>query len=288
MEYDSLVAGLGDEDSDAREAAAIALGRQGDPRATEPLARCLNDPEPGVRVCAAVALAKLGWSPSTYEERDGFEFAFDELQAAATAGEDAVQPLFEELAQAIGLDSPRYSMPVEAQESLTEEDEEITAALLNCLNDPEASVRLSAARSLEELNDPAHLPHFIALLSDNHWELRVAAIDFVSRMSDPQVAGALSPRLTDPHPQVRRAAALALGQTCNPSAIEELVLTLVDEDPSVRSATTTALEQINPYWASSQEAQRAQPRLQELLTDKRPKVGAAAAQLLSHLRASAP
>jgi HEAT repeat protein len=290
MAYNALVTKLEDQNSDAREAAAIALGRYGDVRATEPLARSLGDPEPGVRVCAAVALAKLGWSPSNAEERGNFEVAFDELQAAATAGEQAVRPLFEELAQAIGLDWPeRTAPPVASDEpSPPKEDEEITAALLNCLDDADPGVRLSAAKSLASLGDPAHAPQFIALLSDNDWEIRLAAIDFVSRMNDPQVAGSLSPKLGDVHPQVRRAAATALGATLNPAGIEDLVVALVDEDPSVRATVTEALEKINPYWAASKEAQRAQSRLQRLLTDSRPRVGAAAAQLLSHLRASAP
>jgi HEAT repeat protein len=286
MAYDSLVAGLEDQNSDAREAAAIALGRRGDARAAGPLARRLGDPEPGVRVCAAVALAKLGWSPSNPEERGNFEIAFDELQTAAIAGEQAVQPLFEELAQAIGFDRPGRSKP--SPRSLPPEDEDITAVLLNCLGDPDPAVRLSAVKSLASLGDPAHLPHFITLLSDSCWQLRLAAVEFVSRMNDPQVAGALCPKLADAHPQVRRATAAALGATLNPAAIEGLVVALVDEDPSVRAAATGALEQINPYWASSKEAQRAQARLQQLLTDNTPRVGAAAAQLLSHLRASAP
>jgi HEAT repeat protein len=289
MAYDALVTKLEDQSSDAREAAAIALGRYGDVRATEPLTRSLGDPEPGVRVCAAVALAKLGWSPSNAEERGNFEVAFDELQAAATAGEPAVRPLFEELAQAIGLDWPERSTLAAADEpSPTKEEEEITAALLNCLDDADPGVRLSATKSLASLGDPAHAPHFMALLSDNDFEIRLAAIDFVSRMNDPQVAGSLSPKLADVHPQVRRAAATALGATLNPAGIEDLVVALVDEDPSVRATVTEALEKINPYWAASKEAQRAQSRLQLLLTDSRPRVGAAAAQLLSHLRASAP
>jgi len=372
MAIESLVAALDDADSDTREAAAIALGRQGDPRVSDALANCLNDTEPGVRVCAAVALAKLGWSPATSEQRSGFVLAFDELQAAATAGEDAVRPIFEELAHAIGLEGqphpeafepaevagnnfvletptatlqaepaeangdsfeefagfvqscePPAELPpeipfetaddemdgteaagvanliaaledpdattrVSAIEELNQaQGEEVTAAVLNCLSDPDPTVRLAAARSIENWGDPAHVPHFLALLADEHWELRMLAIRFVSRMNDPQGAATLCPLLADTNLHVRRAAAQALGVTRNPAAIEDLVVTLVDEEATVRTAATTALEQINPYWAASAEAQRAQPRLQALLTDNRPRTSASAAQLLIHLRASA-
>lgn len=387
MALDALVAALEAPDSDTREAAAIALGRHGYPRVSGALAKCLHDTEPGVRVCAAVALAKLGWSPTSSEERLGFELAFDELQAAATAGEDAVRPLFEELALAVGLDGhsrtevpeppdvPNYScapansaLPLRAEpqessdelfdgfasyvrlgeppvqapsetpfespvepadspaaepaapaisksaashestaitgllealedadpaariaaiEALNQEHgEEVTAAVLNCLSDPDPAVRLAAARNLENWGDPAHALQFLALLSDENWELRLLAIRFVSRMNDPSEAGTLCPLLADTNLHVRRAAAQALGVARNAAAIEDLVVTLVDEEAVVRTAATTALEQINPAWAASAEAQRAQPRLQALLTDKRPRISAAAAQLLVHLRAS--
>jgi HEAT repeat protein len=388
MALDALVAALEAPDSDTREAAAIALGRHGYPRVSGALAKCLHDTEPGVRVCAAVALAKLGWSPTTNEEQSGFEQAFDELQAAATAGEDAVRPLFEELALAIGLEGssradlpeppavpgygcapadarpstriaitdpgenlfekiPAYVPPArppaqplfepptespseladapmvktvaqtiswqpEADESAAitdllqaledpdptsriaaiealnqEQGEEVTVAVLNCLSDPDPDVRLAAARSLENWGDPAHASHFLALLADENWELRMLAIRFVSRMNDSSQARTLCPLLADTNLHVRRAAAQAMGTARNPAAIEDLVVTLVDEEAVVRTAATTALEQINPYWAASAEAQRAQPRLQALLTDKRPRISAAAAQLLVHLRASA-
>src|SRR5580700_2290150 len=101
MGIDSLVAALEDANSDVREAAVIALGRHGDPCAADALAGSLADHEPGVRVCAAVALSKLGWSPRSAEEESLFEQAITELGNAASAGETALKPLLEELTEAI-------------------------------------------------------------------------------------------------------------------------------------------------------------------------------------------
>ena len=60
-DVDGLVRALGSEkDSDAREAAADALGEIGDPKAVEPLIAALKDPDDDVREAAAEALGRIG------------------------------------------------------------------------------------------------------------------------------------------------------------------------------------------------------------------------------------
>ena len=55
-----LIQKLGDEDSDVRRAAAVALREIGDARAVEPLIRALGDKHSDVRWAAAVALREIG------------------------------------------------------------------------------------------------------------------------------------------------------------------------------------------------------------------------------------
>jgi len=311
MATDALLAALKDADSDVREAAATALGRSGNADAAAALAECLTDPEPGVRVCAAVALSGLGWAAPTDEEQVLYETALGDLQIAVQAGESAAQALFEELngggpnqggSDLTASDSEVQHSPALAEllqaaqqgESMSrlcaiyaigqEQAEEATAVLINCLGDDDPAIRLAAAQMLERWGDPAHASQFVALLSDPHFQVRLLALAFVRRLNDPELAGVLAPLVGDPENDVRRAVAEALGVLGNQVAIEALVVAVVDEDPAVRTAATTALEQLDRRWAFSEPAQRAVPRLQQLLTDSRPRVSTGAAQLLAHLR----
>jgi len=59
----ALVQTLGDWDRDLRLAAAEALGRLADPRATDSLCRALRDVDHWVRLGAEQALRRLGWQP---------------------------------------------------------------------------------------------------------------------------------------------------------------------------------------------------------------------------------
>jgi HEAT repeat protein len=161
-----------------------------------------------------------------------------------------------------------------------------TATLLEDLGDPDVRVRLPAAQALEQLANPAHLNHFLALMADDNFEVRLAAVYFLRRLGDPVLAQALLPRLADPDSDVRLAAAQALGTIRNPAALEPLVLALTDEEQAVRQAVVAALEQIDGRWVRSLAAQRAVPRLQEMRKDPRPWVGAAAEKVLEKLRAA--
>ena len=161
-----------------------------------------------------------------------------------------------------------------------------TATLLEDLGDPDVRVRLPAAQALEQIANPAHLNHFLALMADDNFEVRLAAVHFMRRLGDPVLAQALLPRLADPDSDVRLAAAQALGAIRNPAAVEPLVLALTDEEQAVRQAVVAALEQIDGRWIRSLAAQRAVPRLDEMRKDPRPWVGAAAEKVLEKLRAA--
>jgi HEAT repeat protein len=158
--------------------------------------------------------------------------------------------------------------------------------LIASLSDPDAHVRLAAAQVLQQQADPAHLPHFLTLLVDEHFEVRLTAIQFLRRINDPQVVQALVARLADSDSDVRRAAAAALGVVRSPVALEPLVLSLTDEEPAVRHAAAAALEEIDPRWVRTDAAQRAIPRLGALRGDPRPWIATAAETVLEKLRAA--
>jgi HEAT repeat protein len=73
--------------------------------------------------------------------------------------------------------------------------------------------------------------------------------------------------------EVRQATATALGLIGNPSAIESLVVSLADEDEHMRLVAEHALEQINPAWMHTEEAQNARHRLEALFSEREPSDG---------------
>jgi len=227
----------------------------------------LGDPDPQVRSAAARAVAEINKELS--------------VAARVAAVADARQaPGLVNIAPLKGLPetgpAQRLGKPASGP----------TEALLRNLGDPEWRVRLTAAQALDESADPAHLTHFLTLLADEHFEVRLTAIQFLHRVGQPVLAKALLPCLADPDSDVRRAAALALGATHNPEALESLVLSLTDEEPAVRQAVAAALEEIDRRWIRAEAAQRAVPRLEQMLKDERPWIVSAAQNVLEKIKAA--
>jgi HEAT repeat protein len=158
--------------------------------------------------------------------------------------------------------------------------------LLTTLGDPNPQVRCTAAQALQQIADPAQLPHFFALLQDEHFEVRLAAIQGLRRFSDPAITSALVAHLVDKDSDVRRAAAQALGSVQDPAALEPLVLLLADEEPAVRHAAAAALEEINPRWVRTDALQRAIPGLEARRRDPQPWIAAAAEKALQKICAA--
>ena len=298
---------------DVRQEASAGLGRLGDGSAASPLARLLNDPNPGARAAAAAALRSLGWRPSTPEEQAVFEVALGHTRAAGFAGQAAVTALVNELkndtsfnrraaAEALeNVDDPRTTQPLLA--ALRDEDPTVRVSAIHALGkattaevwpklvalfrDREACVRLAAAEVLARRADQALVPEFLRLLTDRNFEVRLSAVKFLSRLREPRIAEALLPLLKDPDGDVRRAVAQALGAIAEPIAVEGLVLALTDEERAVREAADLALRQIDPNWLNLEAAHRTTARLEAALSDTRSWVRSAAAQVLAKLQATA-
>jgi len=147
----------------------------------------------------------------------------------------------------------------------------------------DSHVRLAAVQVLAQRANDSHIPKFLELLKDNHFELRLAAVKFVAKLHDPKYAEALLPLLWDPDHDVREVAARALGSLRSAAALEPLVVALIDEEHSVRKAAERALQQIDQRWMFSEAAQRAKAQLELSANDNRSWVRSATMMLLKKL-----
>jgi HEAT repeat protein len=310
---DLVVPLLRDQNPEVRQNAATALGRLGDPRVTFVLAAALKDPSSNVRTSAAMALRNLSWHPHTGEEQALFDVALGNARGAAMCGEAALNPLVSELAHDTGfarraaaealegVNDPRRVEPLLA--AVTDDEptvrvsaihalgkvtgnDDVTAALLRALRDPEGCVRVAAGQVLSKRESTDLVPYFLALISDNHFEVRLVAVQFLGRFYSPQIVEALQQRLGDKDCDVRLAATKALGVLGDPVAVESLVLVLVDEERAIRLAAESSLNQLDPSWAQSEAAQRAASRLEASLNDRPAWVRAATMQVVAKLRAA--
>jgi len=203
---------------DERIQAVQTLGRSGDGRAAAPLLGILKDPseEPGLRACAARALAKL--DTARPEVLAALESAYRE-----TAAEDNLRYT---VLQTLG--------DLKALEAL--------ALLQEALEDPDDTVRFKAAQALGELNDPEAVKLLMGRYDQEPDKtVRAEIIRALGRLRDPALepflAGAL---LKDEEALVRWNAALMLQgyDELGPEAREALAVAARDPSPMVRQAAS--------------------------------------------------
>jgi HEAT repeat protein len=271
----------------------------------------LTDPSAEVREATAKSLRRLGWKPSTNQELAGFESALGKTRVAAGSRASALDDVLDELKDDTSfrraameakeandpskiapllqsLNDPDPSVRVSAITSLeTELDETVTMELLKKFRDHDKNVRLVAAQVLARRPQPP-AAHFLPLLKDENFEIRAAAVHFLGRLVHPALADRLIPLLTDKDNDVRHATAKVLGEMGAPEAIESLVIALADEDKLVRAAAEYSLQQIDPDWAQTTSALRAANELETFL-DLRPAwVRSAIIHMLEKIRGVSP
>jgi len=91
----SIIPALEDQNEGIRKKAVDALGKIGDVRAAEPLAKALTDHS--LRKEVAHVLDQLGWKPGNDAEAVHYLLAKGEWDRLVTMGEPAVEPLIESL-----------------------------------------------------------------------------------------------------------------------------------------------------------------------------------------------
>ena len=197
-----LIEQLRAEDLDTRQAAAVALGRIGDRRATAPLVAALDDRE--LAVAAAGALARIG-DPAAFE-------------ALITRLGDA--------------DSAIRQSVIAALNSIGHP--EMPARIIPLLTAPEAIVRESALKIAGYFGYPDCLDHVLACCHDDNETVRRTAVEQLAFFDDARAFEVLARTLAHDSAPVRAAAATALARVEHPAAVDALVAALDDPDPWVR------------------------------------------------------
>jgi HEAT repeat protein len=141
--YDALITLGRLEDRDFRQAAAEALGRLGDRRATKQLFQSLDDQDEWVRVAAANSLQTMQWEPADPEQQARHLVALGHLENAAQLKAQAREPLLKALASA------RPSIRARAATALATVDPAgARSALMALLQDESELVREAVATAL--------------------------------------------------------------------------------------------------------------------------------------------
>lgn len=148
-------------------------------------------------------------------------------------------------------------------------------ALIAALSDPDAIVRVAAAHSLGQLEDPRAIPALITASRDANVQVRSAAFDALSNFEDPRIVDPMITALKDPDANVRQQAAWALGNLEDPRAVSPLMAALTDASADVRQAAAQALGDLQDPVATS--------ALVAALKDQNPDVRRAAAGALGEL-----
>ncbi len=240
-----LIDQLRGEDLEARQAAAVALGRIGDRRATPALIDALRDP--AIAVPAAGALARIG-------DRDAFEGLLALLGAPDAATRQAV---------------------IAALNSIGHPD--LAARIAARLGDPDRLVRESAVRIAGYFGYPECLEQVLQCCHDPAEAVRRAAIESLAYFEDPRVVPALASALEQQSSLVRAGAAAALARAEPAAAVDALSRSLGDADPWVRYVALRSLGSIGD--------ERVVPSvLNTLRTDPAPHVRLAAIDALGRLR----
>ena len=197
-----LIEQLQAEDLDTRQAAAVALGRIGDRRATPALIDALEDPE--VAVAAAGALARIG-------DSDAFEALIRRIGDRDSGFRQAVVAALNSIGHP---EMPRH--------------------IAECLQHADAIVRETALKIAGYFGYPECEALVIARCADDIENVRRTAVEQLPFFDNPRVFATLAGVLAADTPTVRAAAAAALSRVEHDGRLEALRRAAGDDDPWVR------------------------------------------------------
>lgn len=242
---DLLVDQLQAEDLETRHAAAVALGRIGERRATAALVAALDDPE--LAMPAAAALARIG-APE----------AFAPLLGLIGNPDSAIRQAAIAALNSIG----HPDMPARIRERLGHDDElvresavkiagyfgyrECVDDVLARCSDPSERVRRATVDHLPFFDDPRVTPSIVTMLEHDTPAVRAGAAAALARVEEAAAVPALTRALRDPEPWVRYFALRSLGTWRNP-AVAPLVLDRLERDDAgqVRLAAIETLGRVD-------------------------------------------
>lgn len=241
---EALMAALQDENPRVRGAAAWALGRVEDHRATNHLIAALGDEHWKPRAGAAWALGCI-WPRETQapqplvaalqdervEVRSRAAWALGAIQDAK-----AVEPLI------AALKDEACEVRESVAKSLGEIGDSLAVGpLIEALGDTRYEVRSAVVSALHRIRDARAVQPLIRVLGDRSYVVRVATASVLCGMPDSRAVEPLIAALDDDRAEVRGAVVLALGEIGDVRAVEPLVDALGDDDPFVRHAAAIAL-----------------------------------------------
>jgi HEAT repeat protein len=204
-----LIEQLHAEDLETRQAAAVALGRIGDRRATPALVEALAERE--LAVVAAGALARIGDSA-----------AFDPLMSLLGDQDSAIRQAAIAALNSIG----HADMP---------------HRIVTLLADADPIVRESAVRIAGYFGYESCLARVLDRCHDEHEPVRRTAVEQLAQFDGPEAFEMLTQAIHDESPRVRAAACAALVRSEHPARVEVLRDALIDADPWVRYVAVRSL-----------------------------------------------
>ena len=237
------------EDLETRQAAAVALGRIGDRRATAPLVAALDDRE--LTLAAAGALARIG-----------DESAFDSLVTRLGDPDVGIRQAVIAALNSIG----HPHMPDRIAVLLTDADPVVRESALKiagyfgypaclervlaCCRDDHEAVRRTAIEQLAFFEEPGVFAALVWALDHDAAPVRAAAASALARVPHPERTATLLGALRDPDPWVRFVTLRSLGAIGAVEAVGS-VLTTVEQDPAphVRLAAIEVIGRISPTQA---------------------------------------
>lgn len=263
----ALGAALCTPDDLKREMAALALEKFAKDAVPVLISALQGEHAEGRRVAASI-LGRMGWEPTSSEEKAWFFLMRGDFAALLDQKEEAVGPLIIALkdrdpairalaANALGdIKDPRAAIPL--TQAFREQDMDVRKKvaqaiisvmgadaykpLVAALDDSLAYVRKEAAYALVELHHHLAVVPLIASLKDPIDEVRIAVSFALGKYGDTRAVDPLIDRLRDANPEVRSTVARALGEIGDTRARDPL-LHLLREDNyrAVREAAAEAL-----------------------------------------------
>ncbi len=268
---DRLVRALGDPAWWVRMRSVEALEQIG-PTAEAPLLVALDDPDPEIRIRAAVGLERLGVPTRIVAEIErGVATPESEAMLTKFGVAGARELLAEHLHHPSAL--VRRAMVSAIRQA---DRKDLSAELIECTRkDADAGVRADAFEALHALGARDAVPAALDALGDEDERVRAAATGLLGDLGGRELAAVIQPRSTDREPLVRAAAARALGLVHAAGAERDFARLLRDPEAQVRAAAADGAAEAG--WKG------AVPLLLELLTDAHEPVRAAAAHALGAL-----
>ena len=204
------------------------------------LVRSLDDPDWRVRQAAAVTLAGCGDPAATdlvlqamRDEHQNLRVLNGTILALARNGLDVVTPLTQLL------DDPDPQLRIAAALTLGErQDPRAIPAVMKALEDSDANVRFHAIEALGKLRAGEAVDLLVAIAVSRQFELAAPALDALGAIGDCRIAGELLPLLND---ELLQSSALdALGRLGDEETAKVLV-GLLNSSDSLRAGAARAL-----------------------------------------------